>query len=414
VRILVLSNMYPPHAYGGYEQSCRDVVERWRSAGHDVLVLTSDVRVSGVADPAAEERSLVRRDMHLYWEDHEILSPPLARRLAWERANAKCLKVAVSEFRPDVASAWAMGAMSMGLLSALGRSDVPVVSVICDEWPIYGPMVDAWLRPLSAHRILAGAVHLVTGLPTVAPPLDELGPGCFVSDFLRRVVRERSRWTFPDSGIVYSGIASEEFTSSSHERPRWGWRLLYVGRIDPRKGIDNVIRALAELPSEATLEVIGRGDERHLEELSALAREIDLDARVSFGTSTRKELAERFGAADVLVFPPVWEEPFGLVPIEAMACGIPVVATPTGGAGEFLLDEHNCLVFAPGDVGAMVGCIRRLADDEGLRERLVEGGRLTATQFGIDQLADVLEAWHGYAAKISGASRPGDRAIHSL
>jgi glycosyltransferase involved in cell wall biosynthesis len=186
-----------------------------------------------------------------------------------------------------------------------------------------------------------------------------------------------------------------------------------VGRIDPRKGIDNVIRALAELPPQATLEVVGRGDERHLGELRALARETHVDSRVSFITSTREDLAARFWAADVLVFPPVWEEPFGLVPIEAMACEIPVVATPTGGAGEFLFDGRNCLVFAPGDVGALVGCIRRLADDEGLRERLVEGGRSTATQFGIDQLAEVLEAWHGYAAKVSGALRPADRVVHS-
>ncbi|MGH9028684.1 MAG: glycosyltransferase, partial [Acidimicrobiales bacterium] len=141
VRIMVLSNMYPPYAYGGYEQSCQDVVERWRRSGHEVLVLTSEVRVSGVPEPQSGERRSVWRDLELYWEDHEIVDPPPLRRLAWERSNLACLEQALSEFRPDVASAWAMGAMSLGLLGALGRRHVPVVSVICDEWPIYGPVV---------------------------------------------------------------------------------------------------------------------------------------------------------------------------------------------------------------------------------------------------------------------------------
>ncbi len=80
MRILVLTNMYPPHAYGGYEQCCRDVVERWRAAGHEVLVLTSTVRVPGV-DEGAEPPNEVRRLLRLYWADHEILDPPLARAL---------------------------------------------------------------------------------------------------------------------------------------------------------------------------------------------------------------------------------------------------------------------------------------------------------------------------------------------
>ena len=53
-RMLVLTNMYPPHHYGGYELSCRDVVDRWRARGHDIEVLTTTMRVPGVADPPEE------------------------------------------------------------------------------------------------------------------------------------------------------------------------------------------------------------------------------------------------------------------------------------------------------------------------------------------------------------------------
>lgn len=418
MRILVLTNMYPPHAYGGYEQSCRDVVERWRSAGHDVLVVTSQVRVPGVAEPPTEERSAVWRDLHLYWDDHEILNPSLLRRWAWERANAKSLDRALEDFRPDVASAWAMGAMSMGMLSTLGGRRIPVVSVICDEWPVYGPKVDAWLRPLASRAPLARLVKLVTRLPTLPPNLDILGPGCFISDFVRGVVRKRSQWSFRESGIVYSGIATDEFNpadvdSAREERP-WSWRLLYVGRIDPRKGIDCVVRALVELPEAARLEINGRGDDRYLAQLHELVRDLRLSDRVTFALSPRAELVTRYKESDVVVFPPVWEEPFGLVPLEAMACGTPVVATPSGGAREFLVDERNCLLFPANEVGALVSVLDRLAADHQLRRTLVEGGRSTASEFSIDRLAEVLEAWHAYACGIAGASFPGDRSLPSV
>jgi len=400
--------MYPPHAYGGYELSCRDVVERWKSTGHEVLVLTSDVRLGAMLEAPAEEGRNVRRELRLYWQDHVILRPSPGRRFAIERSNRRRLEDALSELRPDVVSAWAMGAMSMGLLSTLGQKAVPLVSVICDEWPVYGPAVDGWLRPMTRHPRAAGVVRLLTGLPTSPPALDKLGPSCFVSEHVRRVCRERSRWSFPESTVVYSGIEAAEFRQRAAD-PEWSWRLLYVGRIDPRKGIDTAVRALAGLPTEATLEICGRGDDRHVEELHRLVRELGLEGRVSFTSSERSELSERYAAADVVVFPPVWEEPFGLVPLEAMACGTPVVAAPSGGAAEFLVDSGNCLTFPPGDPSALVTSLLRLAGDPALRRRLVEAGRITASQLDVDHLAEVLEAWHLYAAGLSGSNRPPDR-----
>ena len=85
------------------------------------------------------------------------------------------------------------------------------------------------------------------------------------------------------------------------------------------------------------------------------------------------------GACDALVFPVTWEEPWGLVPLEAMATGRPVVAASSGGgAAEYLEPERNCLAFAPGDAAGLAGAVRRLADDEALRAALVRGGAATA------------------------------------
>ena len=80
-RILTLTNLYPPHAYGGYEMSCDDVMRRLAGRGHEVTVLTTTTRVAGVADPPGDD-TRVRRELEWYWQDHELRSPHPARRLA--------------------------------------------------------------------------------------------------------------------------------------------------------------------------------------------------------------------------------------------------------------------------------------------------------------------------------------------
>ncbi|MHB1534379.1 MAG: glycosyltransferase, partial [Acidimicrobiales bacterium] len=103
--------------------------------------------------------------------------------------------------------------------------------------------------------------------------------------------------------------------------------------------------------------------------------------------------------ADCLVFPSEWPEPFGLVPLEAMACGTPVVATGAGGSAEFLVDGANCLLFAPGDPAALAKAVRRLAGDPGLRNLVRDGGWQTSARLSVDQMAESYEAWHVRAAE---------------
>src|SRR3954469_8233557 len=143
VRILTITNMYPPHHLGGYELSCWDVMRRLQSRGHDVRVLTTDMRVQGVDE--GDERG-VDRVLRFYWDDHELLSPPFPKRLAIERHNQRHLRRLLDSFHPDVVSVWNMGGMSLGLLPALERRGPPLVLAVCDDWLSYGPHLDAWIR----------------------------------------------------------------------------------------------------------------------------------------------------------------------------------------------------------------------------------------------------------------------------
>lgn len=410
MRVLVVTNMYPPHHYGGYEQSCRDVVVRWSARGHEVTVLTTTMRVSGVDDTPGEDVS-VRRTLEFYWRDHVLQSPSLPRRLAIERHNQAELARALADLRPDVVSVWNMGGMSLGLLTSISRTGIPMVLNVCDDWLIYGQRLDAWSRLFARRARTARLVSRLAGVPTALP--DDLGSRvtfCFVSDSTRARARQAGRWPVDGSTVVYSGIDRADFPPRdppATARP-WRWQLLYVGRIDERKGISTVIDALPLLP-EARLSILGRGDDAHLAALNAQAERLGVASRLTVDAVARGELSARYEAADVVVFPPTWNEPFGLVPVEAMACATPVVATGTGGSAEFLHDERNCLLFEVGDAEGLAAAVRRLAGDAALRQRLATAGLDTAAALTVDALADCLEEWHVGAARGFADGRPADR-----
>lgn len=398
MRVLVLSNLYPPNAMGGYELSCRDVVDRWRARGHEVLVLTTSGRVTGVVEPAVDEPH-VRRDLQWYWSEHAFTKPGLRERLELERRNARALQRALAEQQPDVVSVWHMGGMSLSLLTALQAAEIPMVLNVCDEWPVYAPIRDAWSAGWSRlPQPLRQAVGRVLGLPTSLPDLDRPAAS-FVSAFTLSKVRERSRWSFPDATVVGSGVDTDDFPLVEAEARPWCWELLAVGRVEPRKGFDTAVAALAFLP-EARLRVVGVADPDHLRGLRALADRAGVADRLTIAAAPRDEVAALYRAADAVLFPSRWEEPFGLVPLEAMTQATPVVATRRGGSAEFLVDGDNCLEIPADDPPALAVAVRRLAGDDGLRRTLVTGGLGTAARYTVDALADRLEELHLRAARI--------------
>jgi glycosyltransferase involved in cell wall biosynthesis len=100
------------------------------------------------------------------------------------------------------------------------------------------------------------------------------------------------------------------------------------------------------------------------------------DAPVRFlGRLDRPELLRCYAEHDILAFPSQWDEPFGLVPLEALACGLPVVATPTGGTPEAIVHEVTGLVVPAGDAAALAAALVRLAEQPGLAAALAEEGR---------------------------------------
>ena len=379
--------MYPPHSEGGYELAWRSCVQAMRARGWDIRVLASDHRVPARA-AHGELDSDVHRSLEWYWRDHDWRElGPLAR-AGLERRNARRFDQHLAEFHPDLIQWWSMGGMSLSLVARAARVGLPSVAVVCDDWLIYAPKVDGWTRALRPRPRLAPLAARVVDAP-VAEHLGQDGSWLFLSNAL--VEHARARGVLPARfEVAHRGTEQGLFPEAPTRE--WRWRLLAVGRLDPRKGLDVAIRSLREMPYGATLTIVGDGDEDYATELSGLVHELGLADRVDFVRhEAREALADHYAAADAVLFPVQWEEPWGLVPLEAMAVGRPVVASGTGGSAEYLRNEENCLVYSPLDEPrALAMAVHRLAGDSELRARLRAEGFRTSTSMSAESFNEAI------------------------
>src|SRR5438874_2541541 len=146
MRVLVLTSLYPPHAIGGYELACHDVMSRWAAGGDRVDVLTSVLRTAGDQPEPDVPGLTVRRELHPLHSMPLGLAPPRGRVLPLVALDRLCLRRAIRAAKPDVVSIWHLGMLSLSLLSDVARCGVPAVTVVCDMWPMYARRADPTSR----------------------------------------------------------------------------------------------------------------------------------------------------------------------------------------------------------------------------------------------------------------------------
>jgi glycosyltransferase involved in cell wall biosynthesis len=367
--------MYPPHHFGGYELVWRSAVEHLRGRGHEVRVLTTDTD-TGARDPDDPD---VHRELRWRLRDAQFEEASRRRRIAEARHNHHTLDRHLDDLEPDVVGWWAMGGLNLTLLESVRRRGIPAVSFVHDDWLDYGRWADPWLEMFRGRKNRVRQVAEMFARIPARVDFDGASAYLFGSERTRRHA-EKVGHRLTRTGVANLGIHPDYLDPAP---PReWAWRLLYVGRLDPRKGVDTAVEALPHLPGEARLDLIGGWDSREEERLRAIARDLGVEARVRFGGHRdRPEIVRAYGESDAVIFPVRWEEPWGLVPLEAMGRGRPVVATGSGGSGEYLRDGENCLLFEAGDAESLAAALGRLAEDADLRRGLHERGLETAARY---------------------------------
>ena len=192
--------------------------------------------------------------------------------------------------------------------------------------------------------------------------------------------------------LGFPAIPSERRTSGDGS-----FRILFVGRLVERKGVTHLIEAVNQLPSEIRprLTVIGEGPERAA--LEAQAGATGPDGRVDFrGRVDDKDLRDAFASADVLVLPSIIDargdtEGLGVVLLEAMSCGVPVVGSRAGGITDIIEDEESGLLVPPADPEMLANALERLAREPALAARLgAAGERRVRAAFG---WPEIMQSW---------------------
>jgi glycosyltransferase involved in cell wall biosynthesis len=236
-------------------------------------------------------------------------------------------------------------------------------------------------------------------------------------------ITERIRRAFPQYAgrcrTVFNGVDPGRFTPGprrfrSSEATR---RILWAGRISPEKGLHVLLDAFAQVLQrypDAQLEIIGPEEQmpfevlltcddadrmaplapfydgrNYLSQLQERARSLDIADRVTFtGLTPHASLVERYRQATVLVNPS-FTETFGMTLVEAMSCGLPVIATRAGGMTEIIGNGDCGLLVEPGNVPGLASAILRLLEDARLRESMGRAGRQRVLDhFSWDQVAD--------------------------
>ncbi|MCH8800053.1 MAG: glycosyltransferase [Chloroflexi bacterium] len=175
--------------------------------------------------------------------------------------------------------------------------------------------------------------------------------------------------------------------------------LLYVGRIEPLKGLDLLVETAAQMDSQDGVRVMVVGadvnGDRELDRVKQLARERDLEDKIDFvGQVDHKELPLYYNAADVCVVPSYYES-FGLVALEAMACGTPVVATRVGGLSTIIQHGRTGYLQSWRCPEAFANSVEMIISSNGLQQSLGEAARKRAEGMGWDNVAAMM--WDEYA-----------------
>ena len=370
MRILLLSREYPPHVYGG----AGVVVDHLSRA----LARRAAVEVRCFGD---QRRSAADLTVHGY--------------RPWERLAGG----------PETPYAPALEALSVGL--AMARDPVAADVVHTHTWYV------------GLGGMLVQSIHdlpLVVTLHSLEPlrpwKADQLGTGYAVSSWAERLAVERAERIIAVSArmradiiahfridpdrvvVIHNGVDADAFARSARDEAlvRHGVRrpyVLFVGRISEQKGIFPLLEAARALPAGVQLVLCASSPDtpellRRLEAAVAGRPEIRwINAMLPV-----PEVVQLYSHAAAFVCPSIYE-PFGLINLEAMACGTAVVASRVGGIPEVVVDGETGWLVEPGDPIALGAALREALSDPARARRMGEAGRRRVeAHFAWDRIAE--------------------------
>ena len=416
MRILFISNLYPPNVVGGYERLCFEVAAALAARGHDVSVLTSDYggRVADYPNQKIDRSLSLLTGSTVY----QPFSGTIVEREQANRYNVERLHDVYSAVRPDLVYSWNLFFFDRSLLEALAELNVPTVVMLTDNWLVnmlFPEYVASFFRnhvfgnesfpPARAPQSWLGRLFRRNSDSPTRGPMRRIGvTAVFGSTFMRDFYTEAGLY-FEAGVVIHNGVVQDQYATAnfrnrSESAAEHEFRILFAGRLVDLKGADTVVSALDYLSrshlNEERVQLTIIGDDQdvqyveHLDKLiGSYAGDVVIERRP---TVAEAALFNLFQEHDVYVFPSLYE-PFSLTLIHALAAGIPTIASDAGGNVEIIKDGFSGLTYPKGNAAALADRIQRLRSSPILRENLSHGGRAAAKAFTFDKLIERTESF---------------------
>jgi phosphatidylinositol alpha-mannosyltransferase len=380
---VALACPYAWDAAGGVQVHVRQLAGHLQARGHDVLVLAP-----AMSGPASSSAGPAEVD---FPGDHAVRIVGRAVRIPYQGTVAPIspslpmlarVGRALRGFGPDVVHAHEPLTPSVSMAAAF-RSPAPVVATF--------------------HAFAERSALLSAAAPVLRPLWNRLRVRIAVSEAAARFVEARFSG---EVRVIPNGCDVELFASG---RPDPGLpsgrRMVWVGRLDPQKGFRVAVEAFGMLaPRHEDLRLVVAGDGRDRAALDHLAPRVR--ARVlALGQVAHHDLPAVLAGADVFVAPAVGQESFGLVLVEAMAAGVPVVASDIEGYREVCRPGIDGLLVRPGDPARLAAAVERVLTEPGMASLLAEAGRRRAGRYRWDAVATEVESAYADALAIPSRSR---------
>ena len=390
MRVLQISHAYPP-TFGGVESHVWDISHGLAARGHEVLVLTGGRTEPGdgtgpvrvVREPAIGVQALLAA--------RGGLPPTRPRPELLDRLGGIVAAVA-GDFGPDV--------------------------VHLHNGHHFGPELARACLDTAGPATMVNGVHDRVGERLCPEVLDwPWDLVVYASDYLRAALPSDRpaavRWlgidtaSFAPAGPVDDRLAGLPGPVVFHPARLLRWKGVECGlrafaRMRPVLGGGTLVLCASEDIADDPADVAA-----FRAELTALAGRLGVADAVRFLSFDRQRISDAYRAADLIWYPTIDEEPLGLVPPEAMATGVPVVVSRSGGMVETVVDEVTGLVVGKDDDAGLAAAAVRVLTDPALRARLVAGGRERSTRFDngayVDWLADAYTSASAGAVTAAGA-----------
>jgi glycogen synthase len=364
VKILVVSNIYPPVVRGGYEVECAAVVELLRNRGDEVRVLTSRVD-----DPIPSERGISRSLHEVAPKGRALKLAPLTTLL-----DRRAVDRELTSFAPDLAYVWNGAHIPHVTIHDLLATGVPTAFRICEHW--FGDLFsnDPFMRYLSGggsakRRVWSLGIRAVNTFPGfgLERSVEAQVGVAWASRFMRDNVPRPVGLHCAVERVIHPTTQSASRFAALRRAPSATPLIAFVGRLSREKGSDVVVGALGSLTArghDARLVLAGSGSERDVARLQAGIDAAGIANKCTFaGRLDTNEVCALLQRATVLAVPSIWEEPFPITMIEGALSRVPIVASSVGGIPEVLANGEEVLLAPPDDPEAFAAAIESVLVD---------------------------------------------------